>query len=196
MASAEARCVMVASKSRFCRSRLRNPLSSAWAWATTSPGTSGAEFSWSGASASASASDRSLSSVRPMGSWSPRVEPAQAPRWRAKRSVVENSRPRTRAFCRGPSSRSMAAAQQGIREQAAGSAAAQEPELVGSTGDADVQQVARLFVLGIGTFADFDQDDVVELEAFHLPHVGHVDAGPEGEVLIGDTAEEGHVGST
>ena len=89
---------------------------------------------------------------------------------------------------------SVASIAQRLRQELAGLAARDHPQLVSGAGHSDVEQVSCLVLHGIGRVADLDQHDVVELEALHLPHVGHVDAGAEGEVLVGDAAQVRHLG--
>src|SRR5690606_35773334 len=72
----------------------------------------------------------------------------------------------------------------------------EEPELMGRPGHGDVQKVAGLVVLRVARLVDLHEYDVVELQSLDLPDVGHVDAWPEGKVLIGNPTQVRHLGLT
>src|SRR5256885_1744603 len=75
-----------------------------------------------------------------------------------------------------------------FRDQTARLVARKDPELMRGARGADVEQVARLVVLGVARLVHLNQDHVVELEPLDLPDVRDVDAGLEREVLLGDPA--------
>src|SRR5690606_38410643 len=82
---------------------------------------------------------------------------------------------------------------QALREEPAGLAGAEDPQLVSGARRADVEQVARFVFHGIGGLAHLHEHDVVELQPLHLTDVRHVHARTEGEFLIGDAPQEGHL---
>src|SRR5690606_5346981 len=79
------------------------------------------------------------------------------------------------------------------RQEEARFGRAENPELVGGAGRADVQQMAGFVVLRVGRLADLHQHDVVELQPLHLTHVRHVHAWAEGKLLVGDPAQIGNL---
>ena len=60
-------------------------------------------------------------------------------------------------------------------------------------GGCDVEQVPGLVVDRKSGRIALHDDHIVELEAFDLPDIRHIDAWPEGKILIGDPTKVRHL---